>query len=68
VSRPLRSSKGWPVIFDDIGDDIGILETNDPFLISELEATMASQKGGVREVVTDEEWEVTKKKASEREQ
>ena len=68
MSRPLRSSKGWPVIFDDIGDDIGILETNDPFLISELEATMASQKGGVREVVTDEEWEVTKKKASEREQ
>jgi hypothetical protein len=68
VSRPLRTSKGWPVQFTPIGDDTGILETNDPHLIRELRDMILAQRGGVREITSDEEWEETKKKASEREQ
>lgn len=68
VSRTLRSSKGWPILFEDIGDDTGILETTDPFTIRELEAAMLARKGGVHEVLSDEEWTEAKKKATEREQ
>lgn len=68
VSRPLRSSKGWPIQFEPVGDDMGILETNDPFTIGELRKCIAASRGGVREVTSDEEWEDAKKKASEREQ
>lgn len=68
VSRTLRSSKGWPILFEDIGDDTGILETTDPFTIRELEAAITSQRGGVKEILTEEDWEAAKKKANEREQ
>lgn len=68
VSRPLRTSKGWPIQFHPVGDDLGILETNDPFTVSELRKFIAAGRGGVREVTSEEEWDEVKKKATEREQ
>lgn len=68
VSRPLRTSKGWPIQFQNIGDDTGVLETNDPYTISELRGLIAAGRGGVREISSDAEWEEVKKKANAREQ
>ena len=66
VSRPIYTSKGHPIPFQDIGDDIGLLETNDPLLISELDALIRRGGRGVVEVTSDEEWEAQKKMASDR--
>ena len=66
VSRPLYTSKGHPIQFQNIGDDIGLLETNDPHLISELEALIKRGGKGVVEILSDEEWEAQKKMASAR--
>lgn len=66
VSRPIYTSKGHPIPFQDIGDDIGILETNDPLLVSELDALIRRGGKGVVEIKTDEEWEAQKKMASDR--
>lgn len=66
VSRVLYTSKGHPIQFLNVGDDIGLLETNDPHLISELDALIKRGGKGVVEITSDEEWEAQKKMASDR--
>jgi hypothetical protein len=68
VSRPIRDSKGMPIPFTPIGDDMGFLETNDPVLINGLNAMIREQRGGVREITSPEELEELKKKAQGREE
>jgi len=65
ISRPLRSSFGDPIDFTDIGDDTGILTTNNAILVAELRAMISRSRGGVREVTSATEFEALKKKASE---
>lgn len=68
ISRPLRSSFGDPIDFTDIGDDTGILTTNNAVLVAELRAMISRARGGVREVTNAAEFETLKKKASEGQQ
>jgi hypothetical protein len=68
ISRPLRSAFGDSIDFTDIGDDTGILTTNNAILIAELRAMIARARGGVREVSDSAEFEALKKKASEGQQ
>lgn len=64
ISRPLRSSRGDEIRFTAIGDDTGILTTNNPVIVSELRTMIAHGRGGVREVADALEFEDLKKKAS----
>lgn len=68
ISRPLRSAFGDVIDFTDIGDDTGILTTNNAILVAELRTMIARSRGGVREVTSATEFEALKKKASEGQQ
>lgn len=50
VSRPLYLPGGGKVGFTNIGDDTGLLATEDGFLIAELSKLAARHKGGVVEL------------------
>lgn len=67
MRRPLYTGKGWPIQFEDIGDDTGILATNEPYTIKEIEKWIESARGGVIEI-TKEQAEAEKKRTTEREQ
>lgn len=67
MRRPLYTGKGWPIQFEDIGDDTGILATNEPYTLKELEKWIQSGRGGVIEI-TQEQAEAEKKRTTEREQ
>lgn len=66
MRRPLYTGKGWPIQFEDIGDDTGVLATNDPYTIKELEKVIQSGRGGVIEI-NQEQAEAEKKRTTERE-
>lgn len=68
VSRPIRDSKGMPIQFTPIGDDMGFLQTNDPVLINGLDTMIRQRRGGVREITSEEELEALKKKAEVRDE
>jgi hypothetical protein len=63
IARPLRSVRGDVIHFTDIGDDTGILTTNNPVIISELRGLIIQQKFGLSEVTLDQ-FEAQKKRAS----
>jgi hypothetical protein len=63
VSNPIRLPSGRPVPWEDVGDDTGVLSTNDPSLITELENAARRQVGGIR-LVTAAEMEDVKKKST----
>lgn len=50
VSNPIRLPSGRKVPWEAVGDDVGVLATNDPQLISELENAARKQIGGVSKV------------------
>ena len=62
VSNPIRLKSGRPVPWEEVGDDTGVISTNDPSLIEELESAAKRQVGGIR-AVTLEEFEDVKKKS-----
>lgn len=68
VSHRIRDSKGMPIPFTAIGDDMGFLETNDPVLINELDTMIKQRRGGVREITSADELEELKKKAEGRDE
>lgn len=53
VSRPLYLPGGSKVGFVNIGDDTGLLATEDGFLIAELSKMAARHKGGVVEITAE---------------
>lgn len=60
-SSPLYLQRGVRAPFEPVGNDEGILSTNDPTLIFSLESAIAQRLGGVYRV-TQEEFEKLKKK------
>lgn len=67
VQRPVLTAQGWPVPFEDVGDGYGILATNDPYTIGQLETlTKSANPKGVVEVASQEELDAIKKKAQAR--
>lgn len=63
ITRPLRIPTGDIVPFESIGDDTGLLETNNSLTVSELRKLQAQSKMGVKEV-SPEEFAELKKKAT----
>ena len=61
VNNKVWSTKGYPIPFEDIGDDMGLLVTNHPGLIEELEIAISRKRGGVSEIAESEVEEVKKK-------
>ena len=67
VQRAVLTAQGWPVPFEDVGDGYGILATNDPYTIGQLEIlTKSANPKGVVEVASQEELDAIKKKAQAR--
>lgn len=67
VQRPVLTAQGWPVPFEDVGDGYGILATNDPYTIGQLDIlTKSANPKGVVEVASQEELDAIKKKAQAR--
>lgn len=50
LSNAIRLPSGRKVPWEPVGDDVGVLATNDPQLISELETASRRGVGGVRQV------------------
>ena len=48
--RPIRVPGGWEIGFEDAGGNIGILSTEDGYVISELKAAESRKAGGVYEI------------------
>lgn len=61
-TNPISLSNGKGLRFADVGNNIGFLVTEDPFIITELKAAMASGRGGIQESSQDEYDEALKKK------
>lgn len=61
ISNKVWSTKGYAIPFEDIGDDTGLLVTNHPGLIEEIEIAISRRRGGIREILESEVEEVKKK-------
>jgi hypothetical protein len=60
VSNALRLPNGKAVRFEKVGDDTGLLATEDEGLIEELKKVMARKVGGVTEIAVEEFEEIKK--------
>lgn len=65
IARPLRSTNGNVIHFDPIGDDTGILATNNVQIAGEIRSLITRQKFGLREVAGPDAFEALKKKAND---
>jgi len=63
ISNRVRLPSGRPIPWTFVGDDTGVLATNDPSLITELTQASYRQIGGIR-LVTEAEFEDAKKKST----
>jgi hypothetical protein len=60
ISNALRLPNGKAVRFERVGDDTGLLATEDEGLIEELKKVMARKVGGVTEIALEEFEEIKK--------
>lgn len=65
LRNKIYTGAGWPVPFKDVGGMIGLLATNDNYIISELQKVIDEHRGGVQEV-TAAEFEALKKKENQK--
>lgn len=60
VSSPLKLPNGFRVLFTEVADDIGVLATDDGYLIGELNNAIKRRVGGVVAISSDEYEELKK--------
>lgn len=62
TGRAVITTQGWPIQFEDVGGDNGVIQTNDPYTIDQLSKLATAGRLGVTEI-TQAEYEELKKKA-----
>lgn len=64
VSQKIYSASGAPISFMDVGNDMGILKTDHPYLIDQLDSAIARSIGGILPITEEQFLEYEKKSSA----